>query len=523
MFVDLCYRPPMDAEVSLSEGEQNFDRKRRRVGSVLAPVALLGLLWAPLPGLSSEAHVVAAVSAMTVILWVTEAIPLAAAALLGPALVVALGGAEPEAALAPFAAPLIFLFMGGFMLAGALSRQGFDRRAALWLISQPIVAGSPNRALIAICSIAFGFSMWISNTATTAMLIPVALGLHRTMSNVVLEDPELRRRLDRFGGGMCLTLAYSASLGGAATPIGTGPNVIAIGMLQTEVGVHLDFVRWMSFALPTVSVMLVLTLALALRRFPSPVARIEGLTEEVDRQLRELGPVSKGERRVVAVFALAIAGWLTPSILRLALGDDHPAAAWAMSSLDEGIVAIVCAASLFAIPSGERASTPARTRLPLLTWDDAQNIDWGTLFLLGGGLALGKLTFATGLADVIGRAVLDFAGPIAQHPLGLTAAATLLVIFLTELTSNTATTSMMLPVLIGIAQAGALDPVSTAISVTLAASFAFMLPVSTPPNAMAYGTRLVRIDMMVRFGFWLDWIGFALLVAVAAFLLPLVL
>lgn len=509
--------------LSLSDAEARFDRRRRTYGLVAAPVVFFALYFAPLDGLSPQAHALAAVAAMTVVLWVTEAIPLAAAALLGPALATMLGVASPKAALASFAHPLIFLFMGGFMLAAALARHGFDRRVALWLISQPIVAGSPARALVAIACIAFGFSMWISNTATTAMLIPVALGLHATMKKAAGDDAKVRAKLDRFGGGMCLAMAYAASLGGASTPIGTGPNVLAVGMLDDKAGTRIDFLQWMSFALPTMLVLLVLMLFIAVRRFPAPMKRVEGLTEAVKAQLAELGPIKPSETRTLLIFGLAIFGWLTPSVIKLVYGAEHAHVAWAKAHLAEGVVAIVCASLLFFVKVGKREYPEGSEAPRLLSWEDAQKLDWGTLFLLGGGLALGRLSFDTGLAAALGEGVLGLAGPIVAHPLGLSAAAVMLVIFLTEVTSNTATTSMMLPVLIGIAQAAGLPVVPTAIGVTLAASCAFMLPVSTPPNAMAYGTGMIRLDAMVRFGFRLDLVGYVVLMAMVAGLLPLVL
>lgn len=505
------------AKAQVSEAEARFDAIRRKVGLVLAPVSFVGLLALPMPQLSDQAHTLAAISAMTVLLWVTEAIPLAAAALLGPALAAMLGVTSAKTALAAFADPLIFLFMGGFMLAAALSRHGFDRRAALWLIARPIVAGRPGRALIAIASISFVFSMWISNTATTAMLIPVALGLHATMAAVLPDDEQTSARLKKFSGGMCLALAYAASLGGSATPIGTGPNVIAVGMLEAKTGTRIDFLQWMAFGLPTAAVMTTLVIWGALRRFPSPVEKVEGLMEEVRRQLDEIGPLKRAEVRTLMVFAIAVTGWLTPSIAKITFGPGHDYAIWAKSHLAEGVVALVCACLLFFVPDGEGKDER------LIDWSDAQKMDWGTLFLLGGGLALGRMSFETGLAEALGRGILGAAGPIVSTPLGLTAAAVLLVIFLTEVTSNTATTSMMLPVLIGIAQASGFDATGTAVAVTLAASYAFMLPVSTPPNAMAYGTRMVRLDAMVRFGFRLDLLGFGVLIAAVVALLPLVL
>jgi sodium-dependent dicarboxylate transporter 2/3/5 len=512
----------VDVAEAISAAEARFEARRRVVGLALAPIVFSVLLVLPLPSLSRPAHALAAIAAAIVVLWITEAIPLAAAALLGPALAVLLDVAPAKDAFAPIADPLIFLFLGGFLLAEGLARQRVDRRVALWLIARPIVAGSPARAMVALGAISFGFSMWISNTATTAMLLPVALGLYATMKEVVGGDPERRRALERFGGGLCILVAYSSSIGGIATPIGTGPNVLAIGMLESQLGERFDFARWMAFALPTSIAMFVAASAIATRRFPAPVARLAGLSAEVERQLAALGPVSAGERRAVGTFVLAIAAWLLPSILQLALGRDDPWTTWAHEHLDEGVVAIACATLLFVLPSGAPAARAGDRAPRLLAWDDTRNLDWGTLLLLGGGLALGRLTFTTGLAEAIGRGVLDIAGPLAQQPFGLLVAATALVLVLTEVTSNTAVTSMMLPVLIGIAQAGGMDPVPVALLTTLAASFAFMLPVSTPPNAMAYGTRLVRIDQMLGFGVRLDLIGFAVLVIAGLTLVPLV-
>lgn len=506
------------AGAQVSEAEAKFDAVRRRVGLVLAPLTFVVLLAVPMPGLSDPAHSLAAITAMTVLLWVTEAIPLAAAALLGPALAALLGVSSATDALAAFADPLIFLFIGGFILAAALSRHRFDRRAALWLIARPVVAGRPSRALVAIAAIAFGFSMWISNTATTAMLIPVALGLHRTIAAVAPKDDDTVRALERFSGGMCLTLAYAASLGGSATPIGTGPNVMAVGMIE-DAGTRIDFLQWMSFGVPTALAMTTLVVLGAQRLFPSPVKEVEGLMVEVRRQLDELGPITPAELRTLAVFGLAVLGWLTPSLVKIAFGATDPWTAWANDHLSEGVVAMVCACLLFFLPAGGESKSGER----VIEWEDAQNVDWGTVFLLGGGLALGRMTFDTGLAEAVGRTILEAAGPLAQSQLGLTAAAVLLVIFLTEVTSNTATTSMMLPVIIGVAKVKGFDATATAVAVTLAASYAFMLPVSTPPNAMAYGTRMVRLDAMVRFGVRLDLLGFVVLMAAVLGVLPIVL
>ncbi|MBL9101824.1 MAG: DASS family sodium-coupled anion symporter [Myxococcales bacterium] len=484
---------------------------RKRVGRVLGPLAFVALLAAP-TGLTPQAHALAAITVLTVVLWVTEAIPLAAAALLAPALAVLLGVTGATEAFAPLASPLIFLFMGGFMLALALAEQGLDRRAALWLLGRRWVAGSPARASSAIAMASFALSMWISNTATTAMLIPVALGLCRTIRAAAPLDEQ--HRFDRHAEGTLLGLTYAASLGGVATPVGTAPNVIALGMLEEQAGIKIDFFQWIKFALPTSLLTLLAVLLLVEYRFPAPVARLAALSETVEEELRKLGPMSSGERRAAGVFMLAVAGWLTPSILKLSLGPGNAWTTWAARGLDEGVVAILAGVLVCLVPSGKRDGKP------VLGFDRAMRLDWGTLLLLGGGLSLGKLMFDTGLAKTVAQAVLALAGPLASSPLGLLACSTLLVLYLTEITSNVATTSMMVPVLMAIAQAGGNDPVPTTLCVTMAASYAFMLPVSTPPNAIAYGTGLIRIGTMIRTGFWLDIVGFLIIFACGALLLP---
>lgn len=494
-----------------SAAETAFDRLRGRIGAVLTPLVFVALLAAPLD-LPAPAHRLAAIMAATVVLWISEAIPLGATALLAPSLAVVLDVAPATQTFAPFASPLIFLFLGGFMLALGLSEHGLDRRTALWLLARPWVRGSPNRARIAVGVGAFACSMWISNTATTAMLIPVALGLYNAIRGAA--GPEDQPRFDRFGEGLLLTLTYAASLGGIATPIGTAPNVIALDLLERQAAIRLDFFQWMSFALPTSAATMALVLLWATYRFPAPVARLDRLTDEVHRQLAAMGPMSSGERRAAGVFLLAVVGWLTPSVMRLVLGEGHPSTEWAYRGLEEGVVAIIAGTLLSVLPGGVRRGEP------VLPWSRAMQLDWSTLYLLGGGLALGKLIFDTGLAKALAGAVLDVAGPLAASPFGLLAISALLVLWLTEITSNVSTTSMMVPVLIAIAQAGGVDPLPVILCVTMAASYAFMLPVSTPPNAIAYGTGLIKIQSMIRFGVVLDLLGYLVLLACGGLLLP---
>ena len=526
-------RPPRgDAEARATTAEARVDRLRARIGTVLAPVVLIALLLVPMPGLSQEAHRLLAIAAMTVVLWVSEAVPLAIAALLAPALAVAFGVAPAARAFAAFAHPLIFLFLGGFMLAEGLSSQGFDRRAALWLLSRDFIAGSPARAMVAVAATAFVFSMWINNTATTAMLIPIAVGLCASIRHLCPADPAVLARQRRFEEGMLITMAYAASLGGVCTPIGTAPNMIALAQLERFADVRIDFLQWMSFAVPIGAAALLILLILARRRWPPAIDRVEGLSDSVRRELRELGPLRTGERRAVVIFALAVLGWLLPSLLRLVAGAEAEATRWAREALPEGVVALLAASLLFVVPSGDlgpphkraaASETIAGSRreraAKLVAWSQVSRVDWGTLLLLGGGLALGGLTIDTGLAAAIGDLVERWLGDGASTTVVLLVV-TGLVIYMTELVSNTATTNMLLPVVIPLATRLGMDPVPVALAVTLAASFAFMLPVSTPPNAIAYGSGHIRMPTMVRFGAWLDLVGLALLVLAAQFLLP---
>jgi len=488
-----------------------FDVARRRVGAVLTPLVFFGLLLAP-TGLPGPAHRLAAIFAATVVLWVCEVIPLGAAALLAPALAVAMDVTPAAKAFAPFASPLIFLFLGGFMLALGLSEQGLDRRAALWLLARDWVRGSPARARTAVGIGAFACSMWISNTATTAMLIPVALGLCAAIRGSAC--PEDQPKFDRYAEGTLLTLTYACSIGGVATPIGTAPNVIALDFLERQAGIQIDFFQWISFGLPTGLATLVIVLVYANRRFPAPVERLDRLTVEVKNQLDGLGPMSSGERRAAGVFLLAVTGWLLPSVLKILLGAGHPAAGWADRCLQEGVVAILAGVLLCVLPNGKQRGES------VLPWERAMQLDWSTLYLLGGGFSLGAMMFDTGLAEAVARGFLSVAGPLASSPFGLLATSTFLVLWLTEVTSNVSTTSMMVPVLIAIAQAAGVDPLPTTLCVTMAASFAFTLPVSTPPNAIAYGTGLIKIQSMIRFGIVLDLLGYLVLLACGALLLP---
>jgi sodium-dependent dicarboxylate transporter 2/3/5 len=484
--------------VSEASAADTFDARRHRLGLVLAPILFVLVLVLPLP-LPPAAQRLAAVAAVVMTFWITEAVPLAAAALLVPALAVLLGVAKAREALAPFADPTIFLFLGSFLLAEALRVHGLDRRIALGILGLPGVARSPARVRLAVALVTALISMWISNTATAAMMLPIALGLVRALGAAGSAEPP-RATL--------LLVGMAASLGGVGTPVGTPPNLIALGFLR-QAGIHLDFVRFMAIGVPLAVVMTLVTFAIVWRMLPPPAATVDvaGFVRQERAQLPAWGA---GQTACATAFAVAIGLWLVPGLVS-ALGVPATSlVGLAAARLEEAIVALVAAALLFLWPVGDRRA---------LTWDDATRIDWGTLILFGGGLSLGKMMFDTGLADALGRGVLGATG--VESLWGLTALLLALTIVLTETASNTATVSMLAPLAIALAQQLGVPVAPPLLAVGFGASMGFMFPVGTPPNAIVYGTGLVPLTSMMRVGIVVDLVGFVVILAVLRVLCPL--
>jgi sodium-dependent dicarboxylate transporter 2/3/5 len=497
----------VEAVETYSPAEEQFNRRRRTVGLVLAPAVLLLLLIAPLP-LPAPAHRMAAIISMMMVLWVTEALPLSATALLGPALAVILGVAPARTAFAPFADPTIFLFIGAFMLAEAMFVHKLDRRIAYTALSWRFVGTSPGRVLIVYGGVATVLSMWISNTATTAMLFPIGMSLIAQ-----IRQNGNARSTHGFAMAMMLITAFGASIGGMATPVGTPPNLIGIGMLERIGGQRIAFFDWMAIGLPAVVVMFAALCAvlyvMGVRGTPAP----SGGTETIREELRKLGRLSPGERNVLIAFGTTIVLWIAPGVLAVAgLGESAFARAYAQS-MPEGVAAICGALMLFLLP------TDWRVRRFTLTWDEATNIDWGIVLLFGGGLAVGELAFSTGLASALGT------GITAWLPSQSTTAITILftgaAIVLSEATSNTAAANMIVPVAIAVAQAAGIRPLEPALGATLGASMGFMMPVSSPTNAIVYSSGYISITSMMRYGIILDIIGFGVISAVVLLLGPL--
>lgn len=452
---------------------------RRKVGLVLTPALFAAVWFAPL-GLEPRAHRLAAVFVAVIVAWVTEVVPISVTALLiAPAMVVA-AITDSETAFAPYADPLIFLFIGGFFIARAMTRHGLDRRLARSLMSFRLVRGSPVRIRMAFMMSAVVLSMWISNTATAAILVPILLG--------TLPDD------DAESGGSVLAIAYAASVGGMGTLIGSPPNFITVRFLQEQAAVQLDFVQWMGIGVPA-ALVLVVVLGTVLQKL-APPPPIESKITLVD------SPWSKGELVTAGCFALAVAGWTIPGVMR-AVGA--PYAAEAARALPIGAVAILASAPLFLLLDDDG-------KTPVLPWHDAARIDWGLILLFGGGLSLGAQMFDTGLAAAIGRWFLATTGISSLW--GLTAALVVFTVFFTEACSNTASSNMIVPLAIAAAIELGVSPVPPALAVGLAASCAFMLPIATGPNAVAYGTGLLALPQMMRIGFVLNIVAALTLLAV---------
>lgn len=487
---------------------------RTKIGRWGAPLLFAALAWGPWD-LPRDAQWMAAICSAAILLWITEAVPLAVTAMGAPAVAVLCGVAPASKALAPFSHPLIFLFLGGFLLARAITVHQLDVRLALWLVSRSLIAGSARRAFVAICAISFFLSMWISNTATAAMMLPIVRGILAAIDRAMPDPSDQSDRLQKFREHTYIALAYACSLGGLCTPIGTAPNLLGIEALARSQGIHLDFLTWMQFGVPAGLISLGFCIWLGLRFAPPPKGEVRGFQDKMLTELSALGPMTAAAKKVIGVFLLAVAGWLTPSFIRLATSATDPIYLSAKASLAEGNVALLCALLLFVVPHARGQSKA------LLDIKDLREIDWGTLYLLGGGIALGRLAFSSGLAQIIGeKTVHAWTAHSSDPQSALLMVAAGLVLVLTEFTSNVATTNMMLPVLVSICEAGSLQSAPIVIGVSLAASYAFVLPVSTPPNAIVYGSGEVRLRTMFRYGLWMDLTGYIVLIAVCRALLP---
>jgi sodium-dependent dicarboxylate transporter 2/3/5 len=472
---------------------------RARIGFWLGLALGAGLALAPAPeGLSAAAWRTAAVGVLMAVWWMSEALPIPVTALLPLALFPLAGIAPVDDAAAPYAHPLIFLFLGGFLLALALERWNLHRRLALAVVLR--LGTRPVRLVAGFMAASAFLSMWISNTATAMLMLPIGLSL------VALVEPDAgegKSTATPFALCLMLGIAYASSLGGMATLIGTPTNALLAAFAADAYGREVAFADWLLIGLPLVVVGLPLTLWTLTRWvYPIRLAEVPGGRFFIARQVVRRGALGRPERRVAVIFALTAAAWVTRPLL----------ARWVPGLSDTG-VAMLAALALFVVPAG------GGERGALLDWAAARRLPWGVLLLFGGGLSLAAAIRDTGLADWIGGHMEGLAG--LPSPLVVLAVCAVIVL-LTELTSNTATTAAFLPVLASLAAALGIEPLTLLVPATLAASCAFMLPVATPPNAIVYGSGMVTVPQMARAGAWLNLLFLLLVGFGVALLVPLV-
>ncbi|HYH35812.1 MAG TPA: DASS family sodium-coupled anion symporter [Nocardioides sp.] len=508
------YRTYEEQVERLSPKEQRFERARQTIGLFVGPAVFALLLLVPMP-IDDNQQRLAAILGFTIVYWLSEAIPIPATAILAMALCVLLqvpvipsdsDDSAADVVYGTFGSDTIFLFIGAFVIAQAMRTHGLDRRFAFRVLSLPGVARSSYRVIIAFGAIAALISAFISNTATAAMLLPIGLGMMRALGDLVSEqsgeDADATRL--RFGTALMLMISYGAGVGGLLTPIGTPPNLIGIAFIESETDTTITFFTWVMTALPICLLMFVALCVILILLNKPEVRRISGAEEYVAEERAKLGPLSRGERNTLVVFAVAVALWILPGVVALFAGDESAAYDWVTARLDEGTVAILAATLLFLLPVDW-----ARRRFTM-NWNEAVKIDWGTVILFGSGIVLGTLLSETGLAETLGKGIADGLGVTSL--VAVSAVAALIAIVISETTSNTASATIVVPIVIPIAAAAGLDPVIPALAAVFGASFGFMMPVSTPQNAVVYGSGMVPITKMVRSGIVFDLIGIIVIV-----------
>ncbi len=470
------------------------------LGLILGPILFLVIMiFVDAEGLSFEAKCILASTAWMAIWWVTECVPISVTALLPIVLFPLTGGMDLATTTAAYGHKLVFLFVGGFLIALAIEKWHLHKRLALNIIR---VTGSNKSRVILGFMLATAFlSMWISNTATSIMILPVGLAIISQLK----DDPKtVENENEVFGKSLMIAIAYSASIGGMATLIGTPPNMVLAGVVEESYGIKLNMFDWMKFGVPLSSFLLfVCWLYLTKIAFKFKNEEFSAGKEEILRQINKLGKFSNEEIKVLVVFTLTALGW----IFRGSIETIFP-------MIDDTIIAIFFAVTLFIIPTKNQ-----KTNTTLLVWNDTVKLPWGILILFGGGMAIASAFGKSGLALWIADLLTNL------NDVSLFLIILIIVTsinLLTEVTSNMATTAMLLPVLVTIALAIDVHPYFLLVAATLAASCAFMLPISTPPNAVVFGSGFLKIEDMFKKGVWMNLISIITITLVVYYTLPYV-
>ena len=459
---------------------------------------LIILLWFHPEGLSKEANAILASTIWIAVWWITEAVPIAITSLLPVVLFPLTGGMELAETTASFGHRYIFLYIGGFILAIAIERWNLHKRIALNII-QLIGTNVKNVILGFMVATAF-LSMWISNTATSVMMLPIGMSI---ISQLMDNPKTVENENQNFGKALMLAIAYSASIGGMATLIGTPPNLVLATIVQETYGIEITFSKWFMFGLPISLILLAICWKyLTEIAFTFNQKKFPGGRNEINKQLKSLGKLSYEEKMVLLIFVGTAFAWITRSFLLQKL----------IPNLDDTIIAVITGILLFILPASKSKNRK------LINWEEAVKLPWGILLLFGGGLALAQGFKTSGLAEWIGGQLTLLEGASIFILLLFLIA---LVNFLTEITSNLATTAMILPILAPLSLVLDVNPFMLMVGATVAASCAFMLPVATPPNAVVFGSGYLRIPDMAKTGVWMNLFSIIFLTIMVYFLLPI--
>jgi len=478
---------------------------RANIGLISGLVLFLIGIFIPTPdGMPVEAKYTAAVALLMAIWWMTEAMPIPVTSLLPIFLFPLLGVIPGSQVTLSYANNLIYLYMGGFMIAIAMEKWNLHRRIALYTIK--FIGITPDRIVLGFMVATAFLSMWISNTAAAMMMVTIAMAVINQVVTEIKSDPgkdiDTRAGFFRFGAALMLGIAYSASIGGVATLVGTPTNAVFAGIVQSTYGISINFVDWMMIGFPLACVTLFVAWWLLVKVvYPSEITHLPGGKDTIRKEITLLGRMSKEEKIVFTIFGSVAVLWILRGFFKIE----------ALSMVEDSTIAIAGALLLFLIPSD------FKKREFILDWDAAAKIPWDILLLFGGGFALATAFADSGLTTYLAGKLTILEGTSIYLIIPLIA---VMIIFLTELTSNTATNSIMLPIMGALAAAMQVHPFGLMVVTTITASYAFMLPVATPPNAIVFGTRYVTINQMMKAGFWLNLISIVLVSLIVLFLLP---
>ncbi|SEH89980.1 solute carrier family 13 (sodium-dependent dicarboxylate transporter), member 2/3/5 [Halobacillus karajensis] len=486
-----------------SDPGPSFDT-RQKIGLFLGPVLFaLTLLFVEADGLSQSAVAILASTLWIATWWITEAMPIPATSLLPLVLFPITGGLDGATTASSYGDNTIFLFMGGFLIALAMQKWNLHKRMALFIISS--VGTSTEQIVLGFMVATGSLSMWISNTATAMMMVPIGMAvIYQASEQLKKKGETVDHENFNFGKAVMLGVAYSASIGGLATLIGTPPNTIFKGVIEQTYGIDISFAGWMAFGVPlTVLFLAIAWFYLVKIAYPMKVKELPGGRKVIGEERRALGQMSAEEKIVMTVFAFTAVAWISRSFVLVHLNEN----------INDTMIAMTAAVVLFLIPSKNKRGDY------LLDWDTAKGLPWGILLLFGAGLAVAAGFKETGLAEWIGTQLTVLQG---VNLILIIVIVTALVIFLTEITSNTATATMMFPIMGSLASAISVHPYSLMIAAGVAASCAFMLPVATPPNAVVFGSGYLKIPDMAKAGFLLNVLAVILITVAIYFYLPLV-